>query len=1092
MADRELPELRSRLRMDTSDLDRAGQKVDQFRSRLGKSVPAPNVDWSGFESRLRKNADDFEKFGRKATLGVTLPLVAAGAASVKLANDFDSTFQRMVSLAGVAADEVDGLKESVKALAAETGKSPQDLAEGLEVIRSAGVTGAQAMEVLATSAKASAIGLGTTREVADVVTSALNAYGSEAMSAAEATDILAASVEVAKVEAADMAPQLGRLLPLASTLGVEFNEVAGALAFLTQTGLGADAASTELAGIFQKLLKPGADAQKVLAAVGLSVDEVKQTLSDQGLIAALQLLDQSFGGNKQTMAQFFEDSQAITGVLSILADNGVKAGEAIDYAGSQTGKTSGAFAAFSETDAAKMQKALAELQTAMIELGSSLAPTVASLASSVGDIAKAFRDLPGPAQQALIAVAGLFALLGPVSSSIGKVANNLDRLQSIARRGAPAVDELGKSTEAAGQSAGTAGTAFATAATGVVAFITSFVATTSLLNQLSDLGTTKVSLDGLAASFELLATKGKIGGEFAEKFGANLEDLAGQIKSIDNSTIEKLNGSILGLDDATDSIDGVDKALAELAKTDPTKAAAVFGQISAALIGQGVTAEQIGRAFGDYNDAVDNAAVSAEAATGATDGLTSAQAGLGPEIQANIDAALGQGAATETVVQSLLKAIDATDAFVSAQGAAEDAIAAVAENEKAAAGNSEEAARLRADAAKQAKRDAQAIADATDAVVDAEKGVQDAVEARAQAVADAADAQKRVNELEADSLQLKKDLADATATYTERLNEQKNAARSDALSVEEALARVQDAQDALTNSEGDDFETTKNEQRLLEIDLIRAQDALDAAKKKAEQAKADADAAEAAGAAGDPVIQAAQAAVDENAQAIDDAKGSVLDAQKAVEDADARVVEAHKAVGRAAQDVADAEATAADHRAETAAKIQKLQDDAITKSGELKQAAKDAVKAFALAAEKAGVPVDAIAQGIEKLKNKSIPELQALLVPLLEGLNQAVNTPTPASSAAPLPSSVPTGNLNSGSAAGNSNRSGFAASRIASPRLPRVPSLVGAGVSSGPSVVVNLTVGGDLGAAQKMELHRIASEAVRSGIARSAADRGSR
>ena len=153
MADRELPELRSRLRMDTTDLDRAGEKVDRFTSRLGKSLPAPNVDWSGFESRLRRNADDFEKFGRKATIGVTLPLVAAGAASVKLANDFDSTFQRMISLAGVTADEVDGLKESVKALASETGKSPQDLAEGLEVIRSAGITGAQALEVLSVSAK---------------------------------------------------------------------------------------------------------------------------------------------------------------------------------------------------------------------------------------------------------------------------------------------------------------------------------------------------------------------------------------------------------------------------------------------------------------------------------------------------------------------------------------------------------------------------------------------------------------------------------------------------------------------------------------------------------------------------------------------------------------------------------------------------------------------------------------------------------------------------------------------------------------------------------------------------------------------------
>lgn len=1059
--------------MDTTDLDRAGEKVDRFTSRLGKSLPAPNVDWSGFESRLRRNADDFEKFGRKATIGVTLPLVAAGAASVKLANDFDSTFQRMISLAGVTADEVDGLKESVKALASETGKSPQDLAEGLEVIRSAGITGAQALEVLSVSAKASAIGLGTTREVADAVTSALNAYGPATLNAAQATDILAGSVQAAKVEAAEMAPQFGRLLPLASTLGVSFDQVGGALAYLTRGSGDASLASAQLGGILQKVLNPSKQARDILASVGLTVDGLQKSIREDGLIVTLQLLNDKLGGNQQALARFFEDAQGIQGVFSLLTNGGKDAAKVIEDVGNSTGQVSGAFAAFSDTDAAKMQKSLAELQTAMIELGSSLAPTVSKIAGGVADIATAFSSLPGPVQVALLAVVAAF---GPVASIIGKVGNNIDTLKSVAARGAGALRTLG------GEGSAAAGIAGGALALGIGA------ATVAIYEM------ERASKAAENAAKALREESARTGETLAQTLTAQLSELAAgvgnalteQLGSSGDQISKTLKAAGVSVTELADGLSGSDaqfKAFAqginESFASDP-RAAGLLDDLQilrSAYVRAGTQTKDLAANNKQLGIATDEAATS-------TGNLTAEQ-------QANIDAALGQGEATETVVQSLLKAIDAADAYASAQRDAEDAIAAVAENERAAAGQSEEAARLRAEAAKQAKRDAQAIVDATDAVVDAEKGVQDAVEARAQAVADAADAQKRVNELEADSLQLKKDLADATATYTDRLNEQKNAARSDALSVEEALARVQDAQDALSNSEGDDFETTKNEQRLLEIDLIRAQDALDAAKKKAEQAKQDAAAAELAGPAGDPVVQAAQDAVDQNAQAIDDAKGQVVDAQRQVAEADQRVVDAHKAVGRAAQDLADTESEAADRRAETAARIKKLQDDAITKSGELKQAAKDAIEQVAAQADALNVPIDVIAAGIEKLKTKSVPELQALLVPLLEGLNTAVNTSAPSGLSAglsALPGAVSTGQV----LAGPGTKAGFTASRIASP-ITRTPSLVGVGGGGGlPPVVVNLTVGGELGAAQKMELHRIASDAVSAGIAKSAGARGTR
>ena len=105
---------------------------------------------------------------------------------------------------------------------------------------SAGFEGKEALDVLEASAKAAAAGLGETKQVADAVTSAVNAYGIENLSAARSTDILVATVREGKAEADSIAGALGQVLPAASELGVEFAELGGTIAALTRIGLGAD------------------------------------------------------------------------------------------------------------------------------------------------------------------------------------------------------------------------------------------------------------------------------------------------------------------------------------------------------------------------------------------------------------------------------------------------------------------------------------------------------------------------------------------------------------------------------------------------------------------------------------------------------------------------------------------------------------------------------------------------------------------------------------------------------------------------------------------------------------------------------------
>jgi hypothetical protein len=83
----------------------------------------------------------------------------------------------------LAADKVSEMGEAAKKMAVDTGKSSREAAEALFFITSAGLRGKEAMDVLEMSLKAAAVGLGETKTIADLSTSAMNAYGSESLSA---------------------------------------------------------------------------------------------------------------------------------------------------------------------------------------------------------------------------------------------------------------------------------------------------------------------------------------------------------------------------------------------------------------------------------------------------------------------------------------------------------------------------------------------------------------------------------------------------------------------------------------------------------------------------------------------------------------------------------------------------------------------------------------------------------------------------------------------------------------------------------------------------------------------------------------------
>ncbi len=374
---------------------------------------------SGMSGKLRSIGNEMGKIGSSLTRGLTLPIIGAGVATFKMHKDFEFAMQSIVGLVGVSQDQVDKWSKDLLRMGPELGKGPKELAEALYFVTSAGIEASEALDVVEMSAKASAAGLGETKVIADLVTSAMNAYGSENLSAAQATDILVAAVREGKAEASEFAGSLGKVLPIAAELGVEFHEVAAAVAAMTRTGTDANTAGTQLRAIMSSLLKPTKQAEEVLNQMGTSSEELRKKIRDDGLLSALmELRDLTHEYGEEAMAQVFPNIRALIGMLDLMGANIEENVKIFDNLTNATGALDHAFETASQTAEFKWQKVLASMQSLLITVGDAVKkaviPVMEDFVKTISKVTEWFGRLSPAAQTNIVKFFAYAAALGPI------------------------------------------------------------------------------------------------------------------------------------------------------------------------------------------------------------------------------------------------------------------------------------------------------------------------------------------------------------------------------------------------------------------------------------------------------------------------------------------------------------------------------------------------------------------------------------------------------------------------------------------------------------------------------------------------------
>jgi TP901 family phage tail tape measure protein len=395
---------------------------------------------AGFSRGIDNAQSKLNAFGAKAKQigsslkSIQIPLALAGGAAVKLAVDFDKSMTQIESLVGIAGNEVKKMGEEAKMMASATGQSASEAAEALFFITSAGLRGEEAMQVLNASLQSAAIGLGEAKTVADLATSAMNAYGSEVLSASGATDVLGAAVREGKLEASTLAGAMGSVLPVASNMGVQFHEVGAAFAAMSRTGTNAAEASTQLNSIMMAIMKPSEDAKKALDELGLSSEGLRQQIKEKGLLDVFMTLKDASLQNSAAFERVFGNVRALKGIMDLTGAGFESTRQIFDNMANTAGFTADAFAKVEQSASFKLQKALNSVKVSFTELGATILgailPYIEKLSNFVVNLFNAFKNLNPMVKGLVLAAGGLALVLPTVLSLLGTIAGAIGALLS--------------------------------------------------------------------------------------------------------------------------------------------------------------------------------------------------------------------------------------------------------------------------------------------------------------------------------------------------------------------------------------------------------------------------------------------------------------------------------------------------------------------------------------------------------------------------------------------------------------------------------------------------------------------------------------
>lgn len=340
--------------------------------------------------------------------------------AIHTANAYSAAIAEVSTLTDEASFATKDMEKLTMSLADTFGQDATQQAKGLYQTISAGIGDVEGATKLMTEANKLAIGGVTdTFTAVDALTSALNTFAKDSLTAQQASDAMFVAIKAGKTTASELGATLGLVGATAASLNINFDQLTGAIAAITTKGIKTSEAVTGLKAALANIIKPTSDAVKEAGRLGIKFDAA--TLRAKGLPAFLDSITHSAKFNADSFSKLFGSIEGLNAIMALTSNDSKTFNDILGQMAKKSGAANTAFEKMSNTATFQSNLLKSRFNNALITIGKTLEPLVVHVLKFANTIVVGFNKaspfFKKLAVYAGVAVAAISGLIGALAGS---------------------------------------------------------------------------------------------------------------------------------------------------------------------------------------------------------------------------------------------------------------------------------------------------------------------------------------------------------------------------------------------------------------------------------------------------------------------------------------------------------------------------------------------------------------------------------------------------------------------------------------------------------------------------------------------------
>jgi len=269
-------------------LNTANKKLNETLKNSGKALNQATKSGQGYSKQIGSITSGVERLSAAMRVtasyaigaGLFIGMVNALKNGVKAIAEYDQALKNLQAITGSTEREVGVMGEVLKQVAADTKFSTTEVGDAMTVLGQAGFTASETIDSIQAVANLATGTLSDMKEVSDLLTTAIHAFGLSTIDATRVSDVFAIAVNKSKLDITKLRTAFNYLGPIASKAGLSLETTAAAAGVLANAGLKASTIGTGMRQVLARLVAPNQKLREAFLEAGADLSKLNTESND--------------------------------------------------------------------------------------------------------------------------------------------------------------------------------------------------------------------------------------------------------------------------------------------------------------------------------------------------------------------------------------------------------------------------------------------------------------------------------------------------------------------------------------------------------------------------------------------------------------------------------------------------------------------------------------------------------------------------------------------------------------------------------------------------------------------------------------------